>query len=234
MLTGRPALMALGVTLLVGIAVFVPACACPETQAEHKTEPVARASEAGARPPSAESIEAWQSETFALPPDFAPDLPTGTESLRFSPGWRDPKAEGFWSYAFVIWIDEPAPDAARIDELLETYYNGLMGTFAAGAGKDISKSPARVDVDRIAPGRYEARMHLIDAFATFKPIDLRVVVDSVAEGQSRASLRVRVSPKPRGHAIWHSLDAAIVLILKRDAQAKPVDQSSGSAVGSQR
>lgn len=69
--------------------------------------------------PDAVSLDAWQAETFALPPAFAPELPAGAESLRFAPGWRDPSAENFWSYAFVMWIDEPAPDAARIGDLLE-------------------------------------------------------------------------------------------------------------------
>lgn len=164
------------------------------------------------------SLEGWQGETFALPPGFAPELPSGKESLRFSPGWRDPKAEGFWSYAFVMWIDERAPDAARIDALLEAYYNGLMAAFAAGK-KDISGTPAQVEVKRVAPGWYEGRMHLIDGFATLEPIDVRVLVDVVAEGEARSSLRIRVSPKSEGHGIWGSLDAAIARILADDAAA---------------
>jgi len=138
----------------------------------------------------------------------------------FSPGWRNPSAEGFWSYAFVMWINEPAPDAARIDDLLERYYNGLMTSFAAGKGKDISGTPARVDVVRTEPNRYEARMHLIDGFATFEPIDLRAVVDVVAQTDARTTLRIQVSPQPQHHAIWRSLKAAIASILSRDAAAR--------------
>jgi hypothetical protein len=154
-----------------------------------------------AHQPHAVSLDGWPAETFALPPDFAPELPTGTESLRFAPGWRDPGAEDFWSYAFVMWINEPAPGAARIDDLLEKYYNGLMASFAAGSGKDISGAPARVDVVRTEPNRYEARMHVIDAFATFEPIDLHVVVDTIAETDASSILRIQVSPQPKEHAI---------------------------------
>lgn len=196
----------------LGVGACVSACATRDDAAVSK--PAAGERVSGAAEASAPvSLEGWQAETFPLPPGFAPELPSGTESLRFSPGWRDPNAAGFWSYAFVMWIDEAAPDGARIDELLEKYYNGLMGAFAAGAGQDISGTPARVDVVRTAPGRYEARMHLIDAFATFKPIELRVLVDVVGEDDGHSTLRIRVSPRAKGDAIWRALDAAIAGIL---------------------
>lgn len=182
------------------------------------------------------SIEGWQAETFPLPPDFAPDLPTGVESLRFAPGWRDPGAEGFWSYAFVMWIDEPAPDGARIQRLLETYYNGLMAAFAGDKAEAVSAAPARVNVERAGPGRYEARMRLIDAFATFKPIDLRVLIDTAARTNARSTLSIRVSPQPKEHTIWRSLDAAVADILARDgaAHASPDGASQQSSAESAR
>lgn len=162
--------------------------------------------------PDPVSLEGWASETFALPPGFAPGLPTGAESLRFSPGWRDPSAEGFWSYAFVMWIDEPVPDAERIDELLESYYTGLMSAFAAGKDKDIGGDHVRVEVTPTSPNHYEAHMRLIDAFATFEPIELRVVINTVAESDARAALRIKISPQPAAHGIWRSLEAAIASI----------------------
>jgi hypothetical protein len=224
------------VLLSLGVIACLHACATRDATAPHPT-PVDRVNGTGvAHQPDAVSLEGWQAETFALPPAFAPELPKGTESLRFAPGWRDPSAEGFWSYAFVMWIDESAPplDAARIDDLLEKYYNGLMTSFAAGKGKDISGTPARVDVVRTAPNRYEARMHLIDAFATFEPIDLRVLVDTVAETDTRAILRIRVSPQPQEHAIWRSLNAAIASIPARDARGKPDDMAPASKEDSSR
>lgn len=167
-------------------------------------------------------LEGWQAETFSLPPSFAPNLPTGMESLRFAPGWRDPTAEGFWSYAFVMWINEPAPNAVRIEALLKNYYDGLLATFAAGAKKDISGTPARVEVAHAAPGRFEATMHLVDAFATFKPITVRVSITAVTENPDRTALHIRVSPQPEDHAIWRSLDAAIADILAKGEPAAPL------------
>lgn len=162
------------------------------------------------------SLEGWPSETFALPPAFAPKMPKGTESLRFAPGWRKAGDEGFWSYAFVMWIEEPLPSIRRIDTLLETYYNGLLTMFAKGEGKDISGTPVRVDVSRKGPGKFEAKMRAIDAFATFKPISIRFEIESVALGPKRSALRIKLSPQPKDHAIWMSLDAAIADILAKN------------------
>lgn len=170
-------------------------------------------------PPAAPiSLEGWPAETFALPPGFAPELPTGSESLRFAPGWRDPASQDFWSYAFVMWIDEPRPDAQRLDHLLETYYLGLMSAFAAGTDHDVTSTPPQVDLVFTAPNVYEARMHLIDAFATFTPIDLRLLIAVSPASDTRSVVSIQVSPQPPLHTIWQSLRAAISEIL---AQHQP-------------
>lgn len=160
------------------------------------------------------SIEDWASATIELPPSFAPGLPKGLESLRVAPGWRDPEAEDFWSYAFVMWIDEPATDAAQIGAILNDYYDGLMTTFAKGAGRDIGKVPSQVEVVRAGPNRYEVQMRVVDGFATFKPIGVRILVEAIAESDASTTLRIQLSSQPKGHPIWRSLDAAIASIEK--------------------
>ncbi len=200
--------------LALALLACVPACTTRHAILTPKPAP-ADAAIAPVINPIPFSRDGWQSETFPLPPGFAPDLPTGAESLRFAPGWRNADAEGFWSYAFVMWIDEPAPTAARIEVILEKYYTGLMVAFAGD--KDISGTPAEVDVRQIGPNQYVATMHLIDAFATFKPIDIRVKVESIAEAEARSSLRIRVSPKGKDHVMWESLQAAIQDILTHTA-----------------
>lgn len=156
-------------------------------------------------------LKGWTSETFALPPSFAPELPKGSESLRFAPGWRKPGDPGFWSYAFVLTLEEAAPDKGRLDNLLEMYYNGILKSFAKDAGKDIS--PVRIKVTSVAKGKFEGKMHATDAFATFKPVEVRLVIQSVSLGKKCSSVRVQLSPQPKGHAIWKSLSAAIDAIL---------------------
>lgn len=166
------------------------------------------------------ALEGWASETFALPPSFAPELPTGTESLRFAPGWRDPSTEDFWSYAFIMSIDESVPDIDRVKVLLENYYDGLMSVFASNKGKGGMVKPAQIEIQRIAPNHYEAKMHLVDAFATFKPINIRVVVETVGDTDEHSFVRVQVSQQPKEHKIWRSLAAAIGDIERRTMELK--------------
>src|SRR6185503_18222007 len=123
-------------------------------------------------------------------------------------------------YAFVMWIDESAPDKARMKELLEKYYDGLLSSFAAGKKKDISKAPARVEVVRTATNYFEVTMRVIDAFATFEPIELRVVVNSYPRTDESSVLHIQVSPQPKEHAIWRSLEAAIGSIVSREGASQ--------------
>jgi len=190
---------------------LIAGCVAPREVTQEVTHEVTAETVAEVEPAPI-SLDGWPAETFALPPGFAPELPTGSESLLFSPGWRDPTAEGFWSYAFVMSIDEPAPDAARVDELLELYYSGLMEAFARGDLVATIGDSVSVDVVQHAPNHFEAEMHLIDAFATLEPIALRVLVDTVAVSDERSSVSIRVSAQPKEHEIWRSLEAAIASI----------------------
>ena len=160
------------------------------------------------------NLDDWAPETFALPPGFAPELPVGSESLLFPPGWRDPDSENFWSYAFVMTIDEQPPEATRIQELLELYYDGLMSVFASGKEKESLITPTKVVVNQIKTNQYEANMHLVDAFATFEPVDIRVRIETVAAEDGHSQVRVQISRQPDDHQIWKELSAAIEHILE--------------------
>jgi len=151
----------------------------------------------------------WLSETIEFPPGFAPDLPTGKEDLRFPPGWRTPDSEEFWSYAILMRIDEPVPGAKRIEALLDLYYDGLMSAFSVGQDSDEPIDPAQVKVTKIRENHYEAAMHIIDGFATFKPIDIRIKLVTESESDNRSIIKLRASPQPDGHRIWAALQAGI-------------------------
>ncbi len=171
-------------------------------------------------------IEDWASETFDLPPSFAPELPAGTESLRFPPGWRDSSSENFWSYAFVMSINEPAPDIERVEDLLKKYYDGLMSVFASNKDKEISVRPAQVEVERITQNHFEAQMHLVDAFATFEPIDIRVQVETIVDTNEHSFVNIQVSQQPKEHKVWRSLDMAIQSIHSQTASLKYLKERS--------
>lgn len=159
--------------------------------------------------PSMNPLRDWLSETIFFPPGFAPDLPSGKEDLRFPPGWRTPDSEEFWSYAIVMQIDEPTPNAERLEEILDLYYDGLMSAFGVGQDSEEEVDPAQVSVKQTAPNNYEATMHIIDGFATFKPIDIRIKLVTQSAADDRSIVEVRVSPQPDEHEIWAALQAAI-------------------------
>ena len=163
--------------------------------------------------------EGWHQETIPFPLGFAPDLPyQGAEELRFSPGMFKPDQEGYWSYAFVWWLDgRPALDAAELSTALKSYFTGLCTSVAKDKGHRID--PARISASlhpvagksrklehplKVFAGTVEA----YDAFVTGKPIVLQVEVsvwDCDRSGK-RAAL-ILASPKPSHAPIWSSLRA---------------------------
>lgn len=80
----------------------------------------------------------WRTESFAFPIDFAPTLAhRGVEELRFAPGMFTPGDPGYWSYAFVWRLDDPAdlaPDALAAE--LTTYYAGLAKALGVANAED--------------------------------------------------------------------------------------------------
>lgn len=154
-------------------------------------------------------FEGWFAETIAFPPGFAQGMPAGKEELRFPPGWRKPETEDFWSYAIVMLINEPIPDAERIETLLDLYYDGLMLAFGVGQDSPEPTDPAQVKVTQTGPNNYDAQMRIIDGFATKKPIDIRIKIEAAADNNERSTLRIRLSPQPDEHEIWHDLQRAI-------------------------
>lgn len=155
------------------------------------------------------TISAWARETIELPPGFAPDMPSGVEELRFPPGWRDPDSDNFWSYAIVLRIDEPAPTAARLEEIFDIYYTGLMSAFGVGDKPDSPPNEVSVDFEEAPDRQHRGSMRLVDGFATFKPILIHLKANIRAQSDTESIIELRASPQPDGHAIWTDLQAAI-------------------------
>lgn len=154
------------------------------------------------------SLEEWTSESFDLPAGFAPTLPAGKETLLFAPGFFDKSADDFWSYAFAMWLETPVEDAEQMDELFETYYDGLIRTVARATNIDVGEDPAQVEVKQVDDDHFEATVHLIDSFVTFDPLDLRFLAHRSTDADGMTVLRVQASPQSADHAIWRSLEAA--------------------------
>jgi hypothetical protein len=151
--------------------------------------------------PTARPAQPWpvpagfRGETIPFPLDFAPAVAhRGVEELRFAPGFFDPAAAGYWSYAFV-WRTEDAAalDAAGLGAELTAYFRGLID--AVDEAKAIADRGAIAVAATAAPGsaRFTLTAHVFDAFKTKLPLDLTGWADRRACG-SGALWRFTLAP----------------------------------------
>lgn len=131
----------------------------------------------------------WRGETIPFPLEFAPDIPhRGVEELRFAPGFFDPAAPGYWTYAFAWVVTGERPlDPARLARELTAYFRGLTAAVAGGK-KDGLPPPDldRVEVRLEPDGRGTVRT--FDAFGDGRQIDLDVAVVVQPCGSGKAVL----------------------------------------------
>lgn len=153
----------------------------------------------------------WRPETIDLPPDFAPALPIGEELLLFAPGMFEAEAEDFWSYVFLMEINETNVDEASLTEMFELYYDGLIGMVGNSRGLSLPADPAQVNVaaDRTRDGRFLGTIDTHDAFVTGEPLSLRLVIDVAPPRDGMTSMWIQASPHPEGHPIWSTLKSAL-------------------------
>jgi hypothetical protein len=140
--------------------------------------------------------DGWRAETIPFPLEFAPDIArTGVEELRFAPGFFQPDAPGYWTYAFAWVVTDQRPvDPATLAGELTAYFRGLTRAVAADK-KDLPPLDlARIEV-RLGPdGR--GSVHTFDAFGDGRAVDLEIAVSVLPCGAGRAIL---VSAARRGH-----------------------------------
>ena len=114
----------------------------------------------------------WKHESIPFPLEFAPALAhTGTEELRFPPGFLKPGAPDAWSYAFVWRLDDRAElDATALASELAVYFRGLL---AAVDGDKHRLDPAEITVTaKASAGEFALTAHVIDTFHDAAPVDL--------------------------------------------------------------
>jgi len=139
--------------------------------------------------------DGWRSETIPFPLEFAPSIPhRGVEEIRFAPGFFDPAAAGYWTYAFA-WVvtGAGALDAAALAEQLTTYFRGLTAAVASG-----KKGLPPLAVDRIQAqlgADLRGSVTTFDAFGDGRAVDLEVTVTVQPCGSGRAVL---FTAAPRG------------------------------------
>lgn len=159
--------------------------------------------------------EGWNHETIPFPLEFAKDLPySGVEELRFSPGMFVPDQDGYWSYAFLWWLDgKPALGAGELEDGLRRYFAGLITAVAKDKGFTIDPARFAASIHAV-PGTPVKLGHPVqvlagtvdtyDGFKTGKPLVLNVEAWVWDCGAKRAAL-VLASPKSLESPIWKSL-----------------------------
>jgi hypothetical protein len=156
-------------SLLVVLWMFAWIPGCGSSAPVQPAEPTAKPAQPWAIPAG------FRGETIPFPLDFAPGVAhRGVEELRFAPGFFDPAAAGYWSYAFV-WRTEDAAalTATGIGDELTTYFRGLID--AVDEAKAITDRGAIVVVATAAAAgseRVTLTAHVFDAFKTKLPLDL--------------------------------------------------------------
>lgn len=146
--------------------------------------------------PSCAALPQWRYELIDLPPEFAPSLPAGAETLWFAPGMFKPDAEDYFTYAFSMEWNEPVePTAAALEPMLVDYYQGLMAAVAGG-------EPSREASVRVSEDGTTATVVMSDEFTKTPEIEVSLRISGDAD-----CLRVFATAKP-SDGVWSALESA--------------------------
>ncbi len=139
----------------------------------------------------------WKSETLPFPLDFAPDLPhRGTEEIRFAPGFSKPGTPGYWSYAFVWRLEDPASlDAVVLSRELSAYFRGLVAAVNAETHLVPVLDAAHFAATLSPQGDALAgSVETYDPFVTGGPLTLHARVRALSCGSGRTALIFVLTP----------------------------------------
>ena len=160
--------------------------------------------------------DGWLEETIPFPLAFAPDIRfTGTEELRFSPGFFKAGAPDHWSYAFA-WLlrGSPALDLADLSGILTDYWTGLC---TAVSGERFSfdrrrfavhlrRGAAAARVDHLA-AQLAGTASIYDPFATGEPVTLRLRIDVWDCSRRRRRIMLLAASPSRRRAVWAAVES---------------------------
>ena len=155
--------------------------------------------------------EGWRSEVMKFPLGFATSLPYhGIEVIRFLPGFFDPTATNYWSYAFA-WVLRPGSplDQPALERDLVTYFRGLCQE----VGGDKFQFDSR---------RFKASLHPVgeelhgtvetyDPFKTGQPLTLNVRVrqSTCVGARGERIVLFSMTPRPDADPVRVALDGAV-------------------------
>jgi len=156
----------------------------------------------------------WTTEEFPLPPDFAPTFNyRGVEEIRFHPGWGDSTSKGYWSYAYLWWLDgTPEVTEAALTKNLTAYYEGLVGRNITSRKIPAAKViPTVVAVKKAKlkgsdKATFTGTVKMLD-YMTQRPMVLNAIIHLKDAGKpGKTAVIIEVSPQAPGGEVWKLLD----------------------------
>ena len=155
----------------------------------------------------------WEFERFALPPAFAPGITyKGAEELRFAPGMFNKDSAAYFTYAFVLQLDNvTAISQTDIRNYLLNYYEGLCSVTAKDRNLviDTSQITAAVEKKKGTAANepiYNASINIFGVFADGAPVKLNLEVKVLVDAAARKTYLVFIaSPLEKSADIWKTL-----------------------------
>ena len=154
----------------------------------------------------------WQFERFALPPEFAPNIPyKGVEELRFSPGMFVKDSAGYFTYAFVAELDNiNSISQDNIKDYLFEYFKGLCSSTAKQRKLSIDTSKIAVSIDKNPSAgkdaHYNATLDIFGVFADGAPVKLDMEIKVMNDkAVSKIYLVFIASPLNKTDKVWATL-----------------------------
>lgn len=157
----------------------------------------------------------WQSENIKFPIEFAPSIIyTGTESLRFMPGFESAISQEYWSYSFLWWLDgKPAITDTSLMIDLRNYYQGLVQSNAKQKNIPAAKlGPPLVEIHKVETSQpvdevFAGKIIFTDYMAVAQnKISLNCMITKKICGNHTAVL-YKLSPQPLEQPVWKQLDS---------------------------
>ena len=153
----------------------------------------------------------WQFERFALPPEFAQNIPyKGVEELRFSPGMFVKDSTTYFTYAFVAEltnVNSVSQDDIR--NYLINYFKGLCGSTAKQRHLSIDTSKIDVAIERRQNAGneafYDATLNIFGVFTDGAPVKLNAEIKVMNDKASKIYLVFIASPLDKTNNVWNEL-----------------------------
>ena len=150
----------------------------------------------------------WANEIIKFPIDWAPDLKViGFEELLFSPNWKDPKNEQFWSLIISWKIDsESSFSLKEINHNLKNYFDGLMKPNHWSTNFPEPKVTFSKINENKKSFDFKGKMTFFDGFYTGKVITVNILGEQYfCKKENKVILIFRLSPKEYSHKNWRIL-----------------------------